>query len=393
MGIEGRLRDLGLIEVLQLIAVGRKSGTLYCEAPLLGLSGSIGFLQGTIVQADLRDVPPTRSSGPAHGHSASLSPGPAVASGLASVMTPLPASTADAESAGDVARDAVFRMLRWQDGSFRFAPSDVPDVASPLRLGVEPLLMEGALQAEVWSRIEARVPHAGVVPVFAEVEPQPLPLLRLTPPQWEILTGIDGHRDLSALAEAMGRELMDVAQLVHDLIEAGLLILRDTTPAPRRNPTPPVNLVVPPIRDLWVPEGEAADLLVVGVAGTGELDDEDQVFDPVHWGVITADGLPQRATPWPPLRVAPSPPEPSLDGTDSVDALGEQSLTLLRRLGDECVRRGDLSGAIAHWDRAVAATASEAAAGGDPDRLHERIALVRRLDDLLSQWHPETVQR
>ena len=339
MGIEGRLRDLGLTEVLQLLAVGRKSGTLHCEAPLLGRRGGIGFLQGMIVQATMYDTA-----------------SPAV------------------DTTG--VREVVQEVLRWRDGTFRFAPVDVPDATSPLRLAVEPILMDGAQQAEVWSRIEARVPHARVVPAFADIEPQQLPLLRLTPPQWEILTGVDGQRDLIALADAMEKELTDVAELVHDLIVAGLLVLRDAPVAPRRNPTPPVNPAIPPAGDLWIPDPEDAGL------DAGYLEeDEDPVFDPVQWGVLTAEGLPRRATPWPPPRVAPPLPEPSLDERVPGDVAAVRNGPVLQRLGDECARRGDLPGAIAQWGRALDATIS----GDDADRLRERIVLAQRLHDLLQQ--------
>ena len=70
--------------------------------------------------------------------------------------------------------------------------------------------LEAAQRAEVWSRIEDRVPHSRVVPAFVDVEPQQLPLLRLAPAQWEILTRVDGQRDLLMLAESLGRVFKNV---------------------------------------------------------------------------------------------------------------------------------------------------------------------------------------
>ena len=289
MGIEGRLRDLGLTEVLQLLAVGRKSGTLHCEAPLLGRRGGIGFLQGMIVQATMYDTA-----------------SPAV------------------DTTG--VREVVQEMLRWRDGTFRFAPVDVPDATSPLRLAVEPILMDGAQQAEVWSRIEARVPHARVVPAFADIEPQQLPLLRLTPPQWEILTGVDGQRDLIALADAMEKELTDVAELVHDLIVAGLLVLRDAPVAPRRNPTPPVNPAIPPAGDLWIPDREDAGL------DAGYLEEDGSGLRSGTWGVLTAEGLAATCHALAAAASCPPLPEPSLDEVPG-DVAAAGNGPVLQRLG------------------------------------------------------------
>ncbi|HEY0930249.1 MAG TPA: DUF4388 domain-containing protein [Gemmatimonas sp.] len=341
MGIEGRLRDLGLTDVLQLLSGGRKNGTLHCDAPLLGLRLRLGFLQGQIVE------------------------------GFVDRANESAAPSMDATEISAV----VHTALRWREGTFRFAPADVPDGRTGVRLAVEPLLMDGAIQAEVWSRIESRVPHAGVVPMFVDVEPQQLPLLRLSPHQWEILTHIDGQRDLDAIAAVMGRELAVVAELVHDLIVAGLLVLREASPAPRRNPTPPVSPAVPSANDLWIPE---SGLPESGMDEDGVLD-EDAVFDPVQWGVLTADGMPRRSTPWPPPRVAPPLPDPSFAQREPVGAAAWQDGPALQRLGDDCARRGDLSSAIVHWAAALDATVPVV----DAHRVREAISLATRLQTLL----------
>ncbi|BAH38451.1 MAG TPA: DUF4388 domain-containing protein [Gemmatimonas aurantiaca] len=340
MGIEGRLRDLGLTDVLQLLSGGRKSGTLYCDAPLLGRRIRLGFLQGQIVEAVIDDAT---------------------------------TGTSRAVTTNDI-REVVHEGLRWRDGSFRFASGEVPSAQSSIRVAVEPLLMDSARQAEVWSRIEGRVSHARVVPTFIDIEPEQLPLLRLSSQQWEILTHIDGERDLVAIAEVMDRELTETAELVHDLIVAGLLVLREAAPVPRRNPTPPVSPVIAGANDLWIPGADPED----AEAHFGE-DQDDTVFDPVQWGVFTDNGLPRRSTPWPPPRVAPPLPEPSLDQRELVGVAEGRDGPLLQRLGDDCARRGDLASAISHWADALDATVPVA----DVNRVREVISLATRLHALL----------
>ena len=141
--LEGRLRDLGLSEVFQLLALGRKTGTLHVEAPLLGRRARIDFATGSVIGAEVFDAEPGLAGAARHG-------------------------ATDADSL----EDAVLDVLMWRDGSFHFAPGDrtpvpssvlpsVPSsVPSSVRLNVEPLLMSAARRAEVWARIEPRVPHA-----------------------------------------------------------------------------------------------------------------------------------------------------------------------------------------------------------------------------------------
>lgn len=354
MALEGRLRDLALSEVLQLLALGRKTGVLHCHAPLQGRRAQLAFDGGAIVDADVVTVDRTNDL--------------AQPRRRASDRTEMVAAVED--------------VLLWRDGSFRFAPGERPLHATTVRLPVEPLLMDAAMRAEVWQRIEARVPHARVIPAFVDVEPQQLPLLRLTPPQWDILTRVDGQRDLMALAALMQRDVTDVALLVHDLIGAGLLTLREGQVAPRKNPTPPATPVVPTVAapDLWVPSG-AFPALDGGAAGH----DEDTLFDPVAHGILTPDGLPGHGEPWHRAPVAPVAVEPSLAREQQeVGAMGATSDEMGRVLcqqGDDLARIGDLVGAMAHWNAALRAPVPPPNA----DRIREAVALAARLHALL---HP-----
>lgn len=348
MALEGRLRDLALSEVLQLLSLGRKSGVLHCHAPLLGQRSQIAFDMGVIVDAEVVGVDRINDL--------ALPRGP--------------------ERDRAAMEAAVQDVLLWRDGTFRFAPGERALYPSPVRVPVEPLLMEAAVRAEVWQRLEHRVPHARVIPAFVEVDPQQLPLLRLTPPQWELLTRVDGKRDLTALAGAMQRGVTDVAQLVYDLIGAGLLSLREGQAAPRRNPTPPAMAAIATTR----PAASPPD----GVRVLPDPED-DSLLDPVAQGLITPEGLPvvmvdQRATP----PVAPAPVEPSFSQEQpeagmtvpTADGIGG----VLGQQGDELARAGDLVGAMAYWNAALRA----AEPPPNADRVREAVALAARLHALLS---------
>lgn len=378
MALEGRIRDLGLIEVIQLLAVGRKTGTLHCHAPLQGRRAQISVENGLVVHAEATGV---------------------------DRLHELHAPRRRASDAKGI-EEAVHDVLLWRDGTFRFAPGEQPAHGSTVRMAVEPLLMEAAHRAEVWQRVQARVPHACVIPAFVDVAPQQLPLLRLTPPQWEILTHVDGQRDLVALGAVMQRDVTAVAELVYDLIGSGLLSLREGESVPRRNPTPPatpavtapapVAPVVPaPVvpapavphgHDLWVPSGSH-----IAVAPVHGDHDEDSLFDPVELGVLTADGFPRHRTPWPvppavaSLPVASSAVEPSVQkeqeqATAPVSSPGQDGPALCQH-GDDLARAGDLVGAMAYWNAALRAAVPVANA----ERVREAVALASRLHALL---HP-----
>lgn len=388
---EGRIRDLALTDVVQLLARGRKTGWLHCEAPLLDRAVHVLLVRGGF--------------GEAWSEPACVQARPEVFTDRARPRMPW---TREAE-------EAVLEALCWRDGVFRFTPQDDPaDGAANDARAADPLLMEAAMRAATWSRLEPHVSHARVVPAFRDLEPGQLPPLRLTPVQWDILAHVDGTRDLIALADLMQRELVEIAEQVHGLIETGLLTVREAPVAPRRNPTPPVlgAIVVSAEgdeegpdeghdeRDLWIPDPFMAAASAMPGAGHSE-----PVFDPIEVGVFTPEGLPRIATPlavravssadvgtvtpWASEPVALVAPEPSFLGAQTVDTAASFSeaphpsdewLALIARASD-LARAGQHAEAVAWWAAALRSPMPVAEA----DRVREAIDLASRLHTLL---HP-----
>lgn len=381
MSLEGRLRDLGLPEVCQLLGSSRKSGTLRVQSPLQARAAEVRFVQGMIADAAQWAIDLT------------------LADEVPEHPTPLLADTRAVEA-------VVLDLLTWREGDFRFVAEKVgARSASPIRLSVESMLVEAAQRSEVWDRVQDRVPSAHVVPAFVDIDPQQLPHLRLAPQEWEVLTRVDGLRDLKELAEVLNRQLLDVAQIVHTLIGAGVLTLRDSSVAPRKHPTPPAHQAV----DMWVPSAEE-------LSG-GDSDDDDLVFDPIALGVVDHDGLPARHTPvaqfssveesafGAPLEtdvieatsrllqtastlefpnenaVASATPKQSLSQREASWPAPDMDAASLCEHGDTSARSGDLAGALTWWSAALRTDA----AAVDADRIREAIALAARLHALL---HP-----
>jgi len=71
-----------------------------------------------------------------------------------------------------------------------------------------------------------------VVPQFAEAGDDHAGQLDLLPGEWEVLTMIDGQRDLRRIAVELARSEFDVAKIVYGLLSTGVVSLR---PAERRS--------------------------------------------------------------------------------------------------------------------------------------------------------------
>jgi len=95
------------------------------------------------------------------------------------------------------AEDALFGLLRWEDGSFRFAPGLSPVRGYvELRLAVIPFLERLEELLSVWRRFDQRVPDARDIPQVVPISE----FATLTMAEAAILRQVDGLRSLGQVA-------------------------------------------------------------------------------------------------------------------------------------------------------------------------------------------------
>jgi hypothetical protein len=206
MPIEGPLRELGLQDVFQLLDLSRKTGMLRVTSQLRDDEGHVYFDGGRVVQAQLRSKP-----------------SPAI--------DPAAISERELERRlrGQV-EAAVFDLMSWREGFFSFEERDVRDIAANarVRIATESLLMESARRIDEWSRIADKIPDLGVVPELAEVKEDHESQLDLLPHEWEVLSLIDGERDVGTIARLHGHPEFETAKVVYGLVTTGVVEIPPT---------------------------------------------------------------------------------------------------------------------------------------------------------------------
>ena len=199
MPIEGTLREFGIHDVFQLLDLSRKTGMLRVSSVLRQDEGHVFFDGGRVVHASLRSKPV----------------------GELGAM-----SQRDMErKVRQQIETTVYDLMSWNEGKFSFEERDIADVPNQARVVVptESLLMEGARRVDEWGRIAAKIPDVAVVPVLARLPDDHETKLDLLPHEWEVLSMIDGQRDLQAIAAALGRVEFDVAKIVYGLVTIGVV--------------------------------------------------------------------------------------------------------------------------------------------------------------------------
>ena len=236
MPVAGALRDLGIPDLLQLVDMSRKTGRLQVTSETTGQQAIVWFDAGYVAHAAIDGRPATpeellvvvrRVSAADLDHARWFAQRQRESTtALVVLMEAFAITTREVERlCTEHLENVLFELLGWRDGQFVFedrVPADVP--AGPARLSAQSLLMENARRTDEWSRIADRIPHLGVVPVIARGAGTGTPI-DLQPREWELLTLVDGRRDLRALAAAMACAPFEVAGLLYALLAAGVLEL------------------------------------------------------------------------------------------------------------------------------------------------------------------------
>jgi tetratricopeptide (TPR) repeat protein len=117
--------------------------------------------------------------------------------------------------------EAVYYLFTWTQGTFSFEADVTPD-EQPFLVSISPesLLLEGARRVDEWSLIEKKVP--GFDSVF---ELDRVRLARsgtpLTPEEERLAPLLDGVRDVAALVDASGLGEFDAGKALYGLVTAG----------------------------------------------------------------------------------------------------------------------------------------------------------------------------
>src|SRR5881409_2677384 len=239
MAIKGSLKEASLPDVLQLLALGQKTGCLsiadrsnfgyiyfekgrICYASIVNRRDRLGDIMvkhGKITQSQLEAAVHRQSK--EHGKK------------LGEILVGMGVITqADLERYMRVQiEESVFYLFTWTQGTFNFEADIRPERQDFLvSINPESLLLEGARRVDEWSLIEKKIPSFDLL--FA-VDRDRLAISEatLTDTQQRLLPLLDGSRDVHQVIEDSGLGEFEVGKALYGLITAGFLHRAGRTPS------------------------------------------------------------------------------------------------------------------------------------------------------------------
>ncbi len=235
MALEGALRDLGLAEVIQLLAGGRRTGTLRVSGGAGARGAILRFIDGSIAAARWDDEPEPLLS--ALSQSGVIDADDRAAAARWSSAQVPPRSLVDGlvetgaitvRARDTVARrlidDLCFELTTFAEGTFSFTDSESATALEPttsLHLSGEELFLDAARRRDEWPAIESRIGSLGAVPVVCDCDAAGE--LAVPADGWRVLSCIDGCRTVRQVASAAGMRVFETARWVSRWAGLGVL--------------------------------------------------------------------------------------------------------------------------------------------------------------------------
>jgi hypothetical protein len=243
LALSGDLKDFGLLQLLTLMQVTSKTGSLTLERR--GERATIFFKNGELLRVRTSD---SRSESLA---TALLKAGKINRDQHQRIESNVPASEKAAAlfitDQGILSRDEIIEFIRerstsslywlitWLDGSFRMdIDAQPPDEDITASTNIASILAKGQSYLDEWRVLAARIPG---LDKNIRLLPQPreeTAEIRMGPAEWQLVVSLAKEIPLTEAATTLGLDEFQIRKVVFKLLEAGLAELSEPAlePAP-----------------------------------------------------------------------------------------------------------------------------------------------------------------
>jgi hypothetical protein len=250
MALRGNLRDFTITQLLNLINLASKTGTLILDGP--AEQAFVSFREGKLSYARLGKDDGSLAAVLRKANKINVNQYRAIVE-RAGQMT-------DKElgllliNAGYVTQEDILlnlqgyftevvrKLFTWVEGVFRFENDMLPpDGRINVKLDLENIIIEGSRQLRELEQLQDEIPSLDMALKFTE---RPLTNVNLSVEEWKVVKFVDPKNTMRQIAVTNKLSELDIRRIVYGLLQAGLVEL--VRPA---GSTPPVAVKQFPVQD------------------------------------------------------------------------------------------------------------------------------------------------
>lgn len=245
MALRGNLRDFTITQLLNLINLAHKTGTLVVKGPTD--VAQVAFRDGKLAYAQVGQAP---SSLVFILHKANK-----LTTNQYKAIQERSKTIPDKElgllliNAGYLSRedilsnlqlfftDIVHRLFTWVEGFFHFENDLLPpDDRISVRLDLENLIIEGSRQVREWEQLQDEIPSLDLALKFTDRPGANLKKINLSVEEWRVISYINPRNTIKQIAHATKMNDLEIRRIVYGFLQAGLVDLcrqEGVTPTPQ----------------------------------------------------------------------------------------------------------------------------------------------------------------
>jgi len=232
MALRGNLRDITFTQILNLINLANKTGTLIVEGP--GETAQVSFREGKLVfaqiekeESNLAIVLNKAKKLTANQYRTIMQHGSTISDkelGLMLINAGYISKEDILLSIQQHCMDIAHRMFTWMEGFFRFENDMLPpDNRITIRLDLENLIIEGSRQMREWEQLQDEIPSLDMALKFADRPGADFKNINLSVEEWRVVSYINPKNSLHQIAHVTKMNDLEIRRIIYGLLQAGLV--------------------------------------------------------------------------------------------------------------------------------------------------------------------------
>jgi hypothetical protein len=252
MALKGNLRDFTITQLLNLVNLAQKTGTLVIRGS--GEEAKVIFKEGKLTHALLSNGESSLS--------AILHKSNVITSAQYGTLKNRADSMSDKElgllliNSGYVNQqdiisslqshfiDIIQALFSWIEGVFHFdGAQGLPPDKIPVRMDLENIIIEGSRRLREWEQLKDELPNLDLALKFTDRPGVNLKNLNMSVEEWRVVSYINPKNTINQIGKATKMSEVDIRRIVYALLQAGLVEL--VRAAGRPKAVPGLNAAMP----------------------------------------------------------------------------------------------------------------------------------------------------
>ena len=229
MALRGNLRDFTITQLLNLINLAQKTGTLVMDGP--SEQAYVSFREGKLAYARVGQDDGSLAAVLHKANKLTVNQYRAIVEragkitdkelGLLLINAGYLSQEEILTNLQGYFTEAIRRLFTWVEGFFRFegemlAPEDRINV----RLDLENIIIEGSRQLREWEQLQDEIPSLEMALKFTD---RPLKNVNLSVEEWRVVSFINPKNTMKQIAQTNKMNDHEVRRIVYGLLQAGLV--------------------------------------------------------------------------------------------------------------------------------------------------------------------------